>query len=224
MAELADALDLGSSEETRTGSIPARRTNNVKIPPKIGPFRYNVEEGFYYMERRPSEWLKIVKFHVEKDIPMTVLLKKYKIDSAKLKYKIKLYQIHGGYPFSDAYEKRIYTREEKLKAIQSVLKGEKSGRQVGLELGVPGADTVNDWVKLYKDKGEAAIQISRGRKKYMLHEDRQKYLAEKELKVRCKHLEDENEFLKKSLALALRKDKRLKKRYKSLMSLRAKSN
>ena len=26
MAELADALDLGSSEETRTGSIPARRT------------------------------------------------------------------------------------------------------------------------------------------------------------------------------------------------------
>ncbi len=27
MAELADALDLGSSGETRTGSIPARRTN-----------------------------------------------------------------------------------------------------------------------------------------------------------------------------------------------------
>ena len=26
MAELADALDLGSSGETRTGSIPARRT------------------------------------------------------------------------------------------------------------------------------------------------------------------------------------------------------
>ncbi len=26
MAELADALDLGSSEATRTGSIPARRT------------------------------------------------------------------------------------------------------------------------------------------------------------------------------------------------------
>ena len=26
MAELADALDLGSSEETRTGSTPARRT------------------------------------------------------------------------------------------------------------------------------------------------------------------------------------------------------
>ena len=32
MAELADALDLGSSEATRTGSIPASRTNIMKIP------------------------------------------------------------------------------------------------------------------------------------------------------------------------------------------------
>ena len=32
MAELADALDLGSSEETRTGSIPARRTNLNSTP------------------------------------------------------------------------------------------------------------------------------------------------------------------------------------------------
>ena len=31
MAELADALDLGSSEETRTGSIPASRTNNAYL-------------------------------------------------------------------------------------------------------------------------------------------------------------------------------------------------
>ena len=38
MAELADALDLGSSEETRTGSIPARCTKNVKMPPFIGPY------------------------------------------------------------------------------------------------------------------------------------------------------------------------------------------
>ena len=56
----------------------------------------------------------------------------------------------------------------------------------------------------------------------MLHKDRQRFLADKELKARCKHLEDENEFLKKSLALALLKDKRLKKKYESLMSLRAK--
>ena len=31
MAELADALDLGSSEATRTGSSPARRTKKSKL-------------------------------------------------------------------------------------------------------------------------------------------------------------------------------------------------
>ena len=176
------------------------------------------------MNRKPSDWLKYVKMHVHDGVPMTKLASKYKFDVSKLKYKIKVYLLHGEAPFTDEQEKRIYTREEKLKAIQTVLKGEKSGRQVALELAIPNADTVNDWVKLYKEKGEAAIQVSRGRKKYMLHEDRQRYLADKELKARCKHLEDENEFLKKSLALALLKDKRLQKKYESLMSLRAKSN
>ena len=32
MAELADALDLGSSGATRTGSIPARRTKQLLTP------------------------------------------------------------------------------------------------------------------------------------------------------------------------------------------------
>ena len=35
MAELADALDLGSSEATRTGSIPARCTNQFNTRYKI---------------------------------------------------------------------------------------------------------------------------------------------------------------------------------------------
>ena len=176
------------------------------------------------MKRRPSDWLKYVKMYVNDGVPMMKLAKKYNFSVSHLKHKINVYMIHGERPFTDEQEKRIYTREEKLKAIQVVLSGEKSGRQVAAELGIPDSDTVNDWVHLYKTKGESAIQVSRGRKKYMLHEDRQKYLADKELKARCKHLEDENEFLKKSLALALRKDKRLRKKYKSLMSLRAKSN
>ena len=176
------------------------------------------------MSRRPSEWLKWVNMHVIDGVPMTKLAAKYRFDVSKLKYKVKVYLLHGESPFTDEQERRIYTREEKFKAIQTVLRGEKSGRQVALELAIPNADTVNDWVKLYKEKGEEAIQVSRGRKKYMLHEERQAYLADKELKARYKHLEDENEFLKKSLALALQKGKRLRKRYKSLMSLRAESN
>lgn len=176
------------------------------------------------MKRRPSEWLKIVKMHVDDGVPMTKLAEKYNFNVSRLKHKVKVYMIHGEKPFTDEQEKRIYTREEKLRAIKIVLSGEKSGRQMAAELGTPDDQTVTEWVNIYKTRGEEGIQVSRGRKKYMLHEDRQAYLADKELKARCKHLEDENEFLKKSLALALKKDKRLRKRYKSLMSLRAKSN
>ena len=49
MAELADALDLGSSEATRTGSIPARCTKYMKMPPFIEPYRLNNSRGFYFI-------------------------------------------------------------------------------------------------------------------------------------------------------------------------------
>ena len=176
------------------------------------------------MKRRPSDWLKIVKLYVDDGVPMTKLAEKYHFNVSNLKHKVNVYMIHGEKPFTDEQEKRIYTREEKLRAIKIVLSGQKSARQVAAEIGTPDSDTVGDWIRLYKKKGEDGVQVSRGRKKYMLHEDRQHYLADKELKARCKHLEDENEFLKKSLALALKKDKRLKRRYKSLMSLRAESD
>ena len=92
--------------------------------------------------------------HVIDGVPMTKLAAKYRFDVSKLKYKVKVYLLHGETPFTDEQEKRVYTRKEKLKAIQTVLRGEKSGRQVALELAIPNADTVNDWVKLYQEKGE----------------------------------------------------------------------
>ena len=156
------------------------------------------------MERRPSDWLKIVKMYVYDNIPMAYLAKKYKFNVSNLKHKIKVYELHGEAPFTDDQEKRIYTREEKLKAINQVLSGEKSARQLAAELGTPDASTVGDWVRLFKLKGEEGIQISRGRKKYMLHKERQSFLADKEIKARCKHLEEENEILKKSLALKVK--------------------
>ena len=48
MAELADALDLGSSSERSTGSIPARCTNILKLPPFIGPSGTMMNGGFIY--------------------------------------------------------------------------------------------------------------------------------------------------------------------------------
>lgn len=146
-------------------------------------------------------WLKIIHEYVDDKEPMMSLCHKYKVDVGKLKYRVNLYLLYGDKPFSDEQEKRIYTREEKLKAIHLVLDQKKSARQVGLEMCIPNPGTVQDWVDKYKKEGEEAIQISRGRKKYLLHEDRQKFLADKELRARNKFLEMENDVLKKSLAL-----------------------
>lgn len=176
------------------------------------------------MQRKPSEWFAIVKEYYLCNISITKLAKKRKCDPAKLKYLIKLYELHGEFPFTDNQKERFYTREEKLKAIEEYLSGTKSGRQIALELGSPNPDIVRDWRQLYEEKGEEAIQVSRGRKKYLLHEERQAYLADKELRARNEHLELENEYLKKSLALAFKKNKRLKKKYESLMNSRADSN
>lgn len=173
------------------------------------------------MRHTADFWLKVVREYLSGKTRMTDLSKKYQMDIGKIKYRVNLYQMHGELPFSDEYEKRIYTREEKLNAIKVVLNGKKSGRQVALEMGIPNPHVVHDWVKKFQRDGEESIQISRGRKKYMLHEERQKYLANKELNDRLKALELENDYLKKSLALISKKNKRFKKKSELLMNLRA---
>ncbi len=158
-------------------------------------------------------WLMLVHKYLDDKEPMMNLCKKYKVDCGKIKYRVNLYLLWGEKPFTDEQERRVYSREEKLKAIHLVLDKKKSARQVGLEMCIPNPHTVQDWVKKYKLHGEEAIQVSKGRKKYLLHEDRQKFLAEKELKERNKFLEMENDVLKKSLALiSKRKDSQSKKK------------
>lgn len=176
------------------------------------------------MKRKPSEWLQIVKSYYKQNIGIAKLASKIKCDPSKLKYLINLYELYGETPFTDEQSEHVYTREQKLKAIHDYLDGKKSGRQIALEIGSPSADIVRDWTNLYLKNGEEAIQDSRGRKKYLLHEERQKYLADKELKARNQHLEAENEYLKKSLALVFKKNKRFKKKYESLVNSRANIN
>lgn len=75
---------------------------------------------------------------------MTDLSKKYQMDIGKIKYRVNLYQMHGELPFSDEYEKRIYTREEKINAIKIVL----SGQKCQLRLQAEGLSTLNNLISL----------------------------------------------------------------------------
>ena len=56
MAELADALDLGSSGATRTGSIPASRTNIKKCLIKFRLF-------YLYKDLYIHVWVKKYDFY-----------------------------------------------------------------------------------------------------------------------------------------------------------------
>lgn len=162
----------------------------------------------YNMEQK----LNMIQEYLDDKASTTELSKKYGYDLAKIKYMIKLYEMHGKAPFDERQASRVYSREEKLNAVKAVLSKEKSTRQVALEMAVPNPHTIQDWVKKFKEKGEEGIQQSRGRKQYMLHPDRQKYLANKELNDRLSALELENDYLKKSLALISKKNKQLKKK------------
>ena len=53
-----------------------------------------------------------------------------------------------------ARKTRLYERGKTQGHLDRV-RGEKSGRRVAWESAVPNADRVNDWVKLYKEKGES---------------------------------------------------------------------
>ncbi len=159
-----------------------------------------------------QERLKVVREHLDKNVPIAELTKKYQYDPGKIKYWITLFQLHGEKPFSDLYEERTYTREEKFAAIEIVMGKRKSIRQLAAEMGLPNPGVLHDWVTKFKEEGPDGIQISRGRKTYKLHADRQKYLADKELKARLVYLEAENAYLKKAYSLIQEKNKLQKKK------------
>lgn len=156
------------------------------------------------MEKR----LAIAKEYFSDSTSITKLSKKYDCDKGKVQYYVRLYELYGEKAFEDNNMFRLYKREQKLEAIKVVLSGKKSARQVALELMLPNPHTMQDWVKMYLEKGVDAIQDSKGRKHYMLHEDRQRYLANKEMKERLQYLEAENDYLKKLYSLRQKKNKR----------------
>ncbi len=152
--------------------------------------------------------IKIIKEHIEQFVSLNDLKDKYGIGIDHLKYLVALYRKHGEIIFSDEIQK--YSRETKLKAIKRVYEGE-SQRQVSIDIGLPEATILRDWLRKYKKSGEAAIKDSYSRSHYLLHEDRLNKIAVDSLKDRNEYLEAENEYLKKLYSLILEKKKQSKK-------------
>ena len=156
--------------------------------------------------------LEIVKRHVEDGVTLKQLSEEYGIHASHIKYYVALYRRHGDSVFTNEGGLKTYTREYKLKAIKRYINGNESMRSIAVDLGLTDPTILRDWVKKYRSGGEDAIQVSTGRKNYLLHEDRQDKIASDELKARIKYLEAENEYLKKSYSLILERSKQSKKK------------
>lgn len=93
-----------------------------------------------------QEKFNLVLEHLEQGFPLHELAQRYDYDVSNLKYFVGLYRIHGKDVFLNRGETTIYTREQKLNAI--------------------------DRVNLYLEKGENSIQPTRARKHYLDYEER----------------------------------------------------
>ena len=62
MAELADALDLGSSGATRTGSIPASCTSSIIIMPF---WHFIFQISFLYIQTKLYRYIIVIHFYFE---------------------------------------------------------------------------------------------------------------------------------------------------------------
>ena len=164
------------------------------------------------MELTQAEKLECVMLHLKDEVPLHEIAKTRGIDIGRLKYCITLYLTWGEKAFKKEKERRLFTREMKLQAIKDVLINGVSYRQEGIKLMLTEPGIVRDWVRMYKTKGEEAIKDTNSREAYKHHDDK---VLEKEYKKLLEDLERtkaENEYLKKSYSLILKRSKQPKKK------------
>ena len=170
--------------------------------------------GVFVMKYTLKEKLGYVKKHLEENVPLHQIERKYGLKTETLKYFCWLYKVHGEKAFQkEEGKRREYKRETKLKAIREHLEG-KSLRKIGIELMLTDPKIVGDWVEKYKAEGEEGIKDTHSREAYKLHDEK---ILEKEYKKLLEDLERtkaENEYLKKSFPQALERSKQIKKRQK----------
>lgn len=120
-------------------------------------------------------------------------------DIGNLKYLINIYKRYGSKAFLDR-ENGVYKRDTKLLAIDRVKHGD-SIRSVAIDLGLIDPCILGDWVRLYKQKGEEAIQDTYPRKGYLTKDKRAKAIVDQALVEENERLKAEIEYLKKSRSL-----------------------
>ena len=156
--------------------------------------------AIFIMRLTRKQKMKMCEEHIMKGKSLSHASEMYGgYDIGSLKYLINIYKRYGKEAFLNR-ENGVYKRDTKLLAIGRVENGE-SIRSVALDLGLIEPSILGDWVRLYKRKGEAAIQDTYPRKGYLTKNERAKAIVDQALVEENERLKAEIEYLKKSRSL-----------------------
>ena len=123
------------------------------------------------------------------------LSKKYGIRDSRVKYLVRLIEIHG-YEILRKYRNNNYPTYIKEEAINRVLTNKETIYSVALDLGLPGDGILFNWVKKYKENGYNIVVRKRGRTTMPKVTKKKENETDKE---KIKRLEEENLYLKAEL-------------------------
>jgi len=122
---------------------------------------------------------------------------KYKIRDSRVKYLVRLIEIHG-YDILRKYKNNNYPKYIKEDAINSVLVNKESIYSVALRLGLSSDGMLYNWISKYKENGYNIVERKRGRSPTMFKKSKQ--ITKKEtIEEENERLRKENEYLKAEL-------------------------
>lgn len=164
------------------------------------------------MKTTLEEKLRCVHLHLYEGVPISEIEREYGLNRSTLKYCCALYLKWGDKAFKVDVKRREYPRQKKLEAIHDILTNGKSYAQKAIELMLTDPKIIGDWMEKYREGGEDAITDTHSREAYKHHNDK---VLEKEYKKLLEDLERtkaENEYLKKSYSLILKRSKQPRKK------------
>jgi len=124
---------------------------------------------------------------------------------------VRMYEYHG--PEGLKIQKKTYSGDFKVYAVEYMYANNLSSPEAAARLGIPSKHPLSEWERIYNTLGPDELRLEkRGRKsRTMSKKVRQSKdfdeLTEKELIAKVKHLQMENDYLKKLNALIQTKEK-----------------
>ena len=168
-----------------------------------------------YRKYESSFKLRLVKDY-QRGKSLSGLSKEWDISTSQIRKWVDQYTLWGIQGIKRSPNQK-YTKQFKLRVVQTYLKKELSLRNCCLHFGIPSIGIISSWIKIYESLGEDGLNAQQKGRKTMKEDKPTKAPVKtltrlEELEKENLYLRAENELLKKLEALAQEKKAQKKKR------------